>query len=63
MQVIPIHLGSLKMYKNLKVVFWWSSMKRDIIEYVSKCQALQIVIAEYQRPNGLLQSLPILKEK
>jgi hypothetical protein len=30
-----IHLGSTKMYKDLKTRYWWYSMKRDIVEYVS----------------------------
>jgi hypothetical protein len=29
-----MHLGSTKMYKNLKTRYWWYGMKRDIVEYV-----------------------------
>ena len=25
-----IHLGSTKMYQDLKMSFWWSGMKRDV---------------------------------
>ena len=25
-----IHLGSTKMYQDLKMSFWWSEMKRDV---------------------------------
>ena len=34
-------------------------MKRDIIEFVSRCLVCQQVKAEYQRPSGTLQPLPI----
>ena len=32
-----IHPGSTKMYQDLKMSFWWSEMKRDISEFVTKC--------------------------
>ncbi|GJS45630.1 putative reverse transcriptase domain-containing protein [Tanacetum coccineum] len=32
-----IHLGSDKMYQDMKKLYWWSNMKADIATYVSKC--------------------------
>ena len=32
-----IHPGVTKMYQDLKKMFWWLDMKRDIAEVVSKC--------------------------
>ena len=32
-----IHPGSTKMYQDLKMSFWWSRMKRDVSEFVTKC--------------------------
>ena len=32
-----IHPGSTKMYQDLKMSFWWSGMKRDVLEFVTKC--------------------------
>ena len=29
--------GSTKMYQDLKVLYWWSGMKRDVLEFVTKC--------------------------
>ena len=34
-------------------------MKKDVVEFVSKCLIFQQDKAEHQRPTGLLQSLPI----
>ncbi|XP_025640485.1 uncharacterized protein [Arachis hypogaea] len=39
-----IHLGSTKMYYDLKKMFWWPGMKGDVATVVSKC--LTYVVAE-----------------
>ena len=54
-----MHPGSTKMYRTLKEYYWWSGMKREVAEYVSKCFICQQVKAERQNPSGLLQPLPI----
>ena len=54
-----MHPGSTKMYHTLKEHYWWKGMKRDIVEFVSKCLTCQQVKAEHHKPTGLLQSLPI----
>jgi hypothetical protein len=58
-----IHPNSTKMYKDLKIRYWWYDIKRDIAEYVSLCDACQRVKAEHQRPARLLQPLKIPKWK
>ena len=32
-----IHPGVDKMYHNLRDMYWWPGMKKDIATYVSKC--------------------------
>jgi hypothetical protein len=54
-----IHPGSEKMYQDLKKRFWWYGMKREIAEYVARCDSCQRIKAEHQRPAGLLQPLQI----
>ncbi|GJS58428.1 putative reverse transcriptase domain-containing protein [Tanacetum coccineum] len=49
-----IHLGSDKMYQDLKKLYWWPNMKAEITTYVSKCLTCAKVKAEYQKPSGLL---------
>jgi hypothetical protein len=52
-----IQPGSEKMYQDLKKRFWWYGMKREIAEYVARCDSCQRIKAEHQRPTGLLQLL------
>ena len=54
-----IHPGSTKMYQDLKISFWWSGMKRDVSEFVTKCLVCQRVKAEHQVPSRLLQPIRI----
>ena len=54
-----MHPGSTKMYRTLKEYYWWSGMKREVAEYVSKSFICQQMKAERQKPYGLLQPFPI----
>jgi hypothetical protein len=54
-----IHPRNTKMYMDSKGRFWWSNMKRDIVEYIALCDVCNRVKAEHQKPSGLLQLLPI----
>ncbi|GJR64977.1 putative reverse transcriptase domain-containing protein [Tanacetum coccineum] len=49
-----IHLGSNKMYQDIKKLYLWPNMKADIATYVSKCLTCAKVKAENQRSSGLL---------
>ena len=42
-----MHLGSTKMYQTIKENYWWSSMKRDIVEFISRCLVCQQVKTEH----------------
>ncbi|WMV41618.1 hypothetical protein MTR67_035003 [Solanum verrucosum] len=54
-----IHPRATKMYHDLRDVYWWNSMKRDIVEFIAKCPNCQQVKVEHQRPGGLSQNIPI----
>jgi hypothetical protein len=54
-----IHLGSTKMYHDLRQQFWWTRMKRKTTHYVLECDTCQKVKADYMKPGGLLQPLSI----
>nr|GEX69842.1 putative reverse transcriptase domain-containing protein [Tanacetum cinerariifolium] len=50
-----VHPKVDKMYHDLRDMYWWPVMKRDIATYVSKCLTCLKVKAEHQRTSGLLQ--------
>ncbi|KAA0065613.1 pol protein [Cucumis melo var. makuwa] len=63
-----MHSDSTKMYQDLKRVYWWRNMKREVEEFVSKCLVCQQVKAPRQKPprqkpTGLLQPLSVPKWK
>ncbi|KAH0678966.1 hypothetical protein KY284_020051 [Solanum tuberosum] len=58
-----IHPGSTKMYRDLREVYWWSSMKKGIAEFVAKCMNCQQVKVEHQRPGGLAQNIELSEWK
>jgi len=41
-----MHPGSTKMYQDLKPHYWWPNMKREIADYVLKCDICQQVKVE-----------------
>jgi hypothetical protein len=58
-----IHLGSTKMYHDLRQQFWWTRMKREAACYVSECDTYRKVKADYMKSGGLLQPLSVLEWK
>ncbi|GJS68478.1 putative reverse transcriptase domain-containing protein [Tanacetum coccineum] len=48
-----IHPGADKMYHDLRDLYWWPSMKRDIAEYVSKCLTCSKIKAKHQKPSRI----------
>ena len=47
------------MYRDLKDVYWWNGMKKDIAEFVAKCPNCQQVKIEHQKPGGLAKDIEI----
>nr|GEV94460.1 putative reverse transcriptase domain-containing protein [Tanacetum cinerariifolium] len=58
-----IHLGSDKMYHDLKQLYWSPNMKENISTYDSKCLTYSKFKAEHQKPSGLLVQLEISEWK
>ncbi|KAA3487117.1 DNA/RNA polymerases superfamily protein [Gossypium australe] len=52
---LSIHPESTKRYNDLKQLYWWSGMKRDISEFVLRCLICQQIKTKHQVPLGLLQ--------
>ncbi|CAJ2651172.1 unnamed protein product [Trifolium pratense] len=51
---MSIHPGVTKMYQDLKKLFWWPGMKRQISEFVYACLVCQKSKIEHQKPSGTL---------
>ncbi|KAH0669726.1 hypothetical protein KY285_023887 [Solanum tuberosum] len=47
-----IHPGVTKMYGDLKRIYWWPGMRKDIADFMAKCQNCQQVKYEHQRSAG-----------
>nr|GEW94745.1 putative reverse transcriptase domain-containing protein [Tanacetum cinerariifolium] len=47
-----VHLGADKMYYDLRDMYWWSGIKKEIAIYVSKCFTCAKVKAEHQSLSG-----------
>jgi len=56
---LSIHPGTTKMYQDLKQMFWWPKMKKEIAQCAASCLICQKAKVEHQRPTGMLQPLEI----
>ena len=45
-----IHPRATKMYCELREVYWWNEMKKDIVEFMDKCPHYQKVKVEHKKP-------------
>jgi hypothetical protein len=45
-----IHLGSTKMYHDLRQQFWWTRMRHKTAHYVSVCDTYRKVKVDYMKP-------------
>jgi hypothetical protein len=49
-----MHPGSNKMYHDLRSLYWWTRMKREIAKYISECDTCQRVKASHLKVAGTL---------
>jgi hypothetical protein len=54
-----MHPSSNKMYHDLRSLYWWTRMKREIAKYISECDTCQRIKASHLKVAGPLQPLPI----
>ena len=54
-----IYRGATKIYHDLREVYWWNYMKRDTVDFDSKCPNCQKVKVEHQIPGGMTQEIDI----
>ena len=56
-----VHPRATKMYKDIKEIYWWPEIKKDVAQYVVQCDTYQCIKIEHQHSGGLLQPLDIPK--
>jgi len=56
---LNIHSGATKMYHDLKKLFCWSGLKRDVAQFVYSCLIFQKSKVEHQKPARLLTPLHV----
>jgi len=56
---LSIHPGATKKYHDLKKLFWWSGLKRDVAQFVYACLICEKSKVEHQKPVGLLTLLDV----
>ena len=54
-----LHPGRDKMIEEIREIFWWKGLRKDVSDFVSKCLVCQRVKFERQKSSGLLQPLPV----
>jgi hypothetical protein len=53
------HSGFQKTYARAHRSFYWESMKKDILQFVTKCDVCQRNKGQAVKSPGILQPLPI----
>lgn len=56
---MSIHHGATKLYQDLKKMFWWPRMKKDISEFVYACLNCQKSKIAHHKLLALMQPLDI----
>ena len=54
-----IHMVLIKMYHDLRDIYWWKGLKRNIAEFIVNCPNFQQLKAEHQKSGDLLQEIQI----
>ncbi|KAA3470396.1 Retrotransposable element Tf2 [Gossypium australe] len=49
-----MHPGGNKMYQDLRVLYWWPGLNKDVVDFVARCLLCEMVKVEQQCPSGLL---------
>jgi len=56
---LSIHPGATEMYHDLKKLFLWSGLKRDVAHFVYSCLICQKSKVDHQKPVGLMTPLDV----
>ena len=54
-----IYPSATKMYRNMREVYWWNGVKKDITNFLSKCLNCKQVKVKHQKPGGMTKEIDI----
>ena len=57
---LSIHPGATKIYRDLRMNYWWPAMKMDVAKYLENYLTCLKVKAEHKMSHGKLHPLEIL---
>jgi hypothetical protein len=57
------HLGYQKIIFIVKKQYYWTGMKKKVVDFIIQCLKCQKVKVEYKHPAGFLQKFPIIEWK
>ena len=57
------HSSYQKTIATIRRQFFWHGMKKDVVDFISRCMECQRVKDEHRHPTGLLYPLPIPEKK
>ena len=52
-----VHPGAIKMYHNIRDLYWWDGLKKDVADYVAKCLTCQQVKARMSEAFGVIATV------
>lgn len=53
------HAGILGTYQRMKKLFYWPGLKKEVLEYIKRCDICQLNKGEHVASPGLLEPIPI----
>jgi len=53
------HPGYQKTIASIKEQYYWLGMKKEVVDFISKCLECQKVKDEHRHPDGLIKLIPI----
>src|SRR4051794_26973213 len=53
------HSGEKATYQRIKLLFHWTGMKKQVINFIKQCPVSQLNKPEYCKYLGMLQPLPV----
>ena len=54
-----VHPDYTKIYHDLREIYWWNGIKKDMANFMAKCMVCHKVKVEHMRLGGLYQGIEL----